>query len=395
MNAVYIVGTARTPIGSFQGALSGLAAHQLGAHAIRHAIARAGLAPDFHGRIDEVLMGNVLQAGQGQAPARQASIGAGLPNSVGATTVHKVCGSGMKTVIMAQQAILAGDASLIVAGGMESMSNAPYLLRNARGGMRMGHGQVEDSMILDGLWDPYRNLHMGNAGELCASEYQISREEQDAYAIESYRRANAAIAEGFYNNEIVAVEIAQRKGPPTIIDADEEPGRGNPSKVPQLSPAFQKDGTITAANASKLNDGASAMLIASEAAVAEYGLKPLARIVATGRHAQAPEWFTTAPAGAMAHAMKRAGLTASEIDYFEINEAFSVVAIAVARELGLSPDRVNARGGAVALGHPIGASGNRIIGTLVNTLHQTGSRFGCAGICLGGGEAVSVIIERC
>jgi acetyl-CoA C-acetyltransferase len=395
MNAVYIVGTARTPIGSFQGSLSGLAAHQLGAHAIRHAIARAGLPADALARIDEVLMGNVLQAGQGQAPARQAAIGAGLPNSVGATTVHKVCGSGLKTVIMAQQAILSGDASLVVAGGMESMSNAPYLLRNARGGMRMGHGQVEDSMILDGLWDPYRNVHMGNAGELCAAEYRISREEQDAYAIESYRRANAAIAEGFFKNEIVPVEIAQKKGPATIIDADEEPGRGNPSKVPQLNPAFQKDGTITAANASKINDGASAMLIASEAAVAEFGLKPLARIVSTGRHAQAPEWFTTAPAGAIAHGLKRGGIQASDVDYFEINEAFSVVAIAVARELGLSMDRVNARGGAVALGHPIGASGNRILGTLVNTLHQTGARYGCAGICLGGGEAVSVLIERC
>ena len=395
MNAVYIVGTARTPIGSFQGSLSGLAAHQLGAHAIRHAIARAGLPADALARIDEVLMGNVLQAGQGQAPARQAALGAGLPNSVGATTVHKVCGSGLKTVIMAQQAILSGDASLVVAGGMESMSNAPYLLRNARGGMRMGHGQVEDSMILDGLWDPYRNVHMGNAGELCAAEYRISREEQDAYAIESYRRANAAIAEGFFKNEIAPVEIAQKKGPATIIDADEEPGRGNPAKVPQLNPAFQKDGTITAANASKINDGASAMLIASEAAVAEFGLKPLARIVASGRHAQAPEWFTTAPAGAMAHALKRAGISAGDVDYFEINEAFSVVAIAVARELGLSMDRVNARGGAVALGHPIGASGNRILGTLVNTLQQTGARYGCAGICLGGGEAVSVLIERC
>jgi len=394
MREVFIVGAARTPIGSFQGALSGLPAHQLGAHAIRHAVARAGLAGDALARIDEVLMGCVLQAGQGQAPARQAALGAGLPQSVGATTVHKVCGSGMKTVIMGQQAIASGDADLIVAGGMESMSNAPYLLRQARGGMRMGHGQVEDSMILDGLWDPYRNVHMGNAGELCAAERRVSREAQDAFAIESYRRALAAIAEGAFKAEIAPLEIAQKKGPAVVIDGDEEPGRGNPAKVPTLSPAFQKDGTITAANASKINDGASAMVLASADAVKAHGLTPLARIAATGRHAQAPEWFTTAPAGAMAHAARRAGLSMGDIDAFEINEAFAVVALAVAEELGLPLARVNVRGGAVALGHPIGASGNRILVTLLNILRDTGGRYGCAGICLGGGEAVSVILER-
>jgi acetyl-CoA C-acetyltransferase len=394
MREVFIVGAARTPIGSFQGALAAIPAHQLGAHAIRHAVARAGLSGDALARIDEVLMGCVLQAGQGQAPARQAALGAGLPQSVGATTVHKVCGSGMKTVIMGQQAIASGDADLIVAGGMESMSNAPYLLRQARGGMRMGHGQVEDSMILDGLWDPYKNVHMGNAGELCAAERHVSREAQDAFAIESYRRALAAIAEGAFKAEIAPLEIAQKKGPAVVIDADEEPGRGNPAKVPTLSPAFQKDGTITAANASKINDGASAMVLASADAVKAHGLTPLARIAATGRHAQAPEWFTTAPAGAMAHAARRAGISMGDIDAFEINEAFAVVALAVAEELGLPLARVNVRGGAVALGHPIGASGNRILVTLLNILRDTGGRYGCAGICLGGGEAVSVILER-
>jgi acetyl-CoA C-acetyltransferase len=394
MRDVFIVGAARTPIGSFQGALAALPAHQLGAHAIRHAVARAGLQGDALARIDEVLMGCVLQAGQGQAPARQAALGAGLPQSVGATTVHKVCGSGMKTVIMGQQAIASGDAELVVAGGMESMSNAPYLLRQARGGMRMGHGAVEDSMILDGLWDPYRNVHMGNAGELCAAERGVSRADQDAFAIESYRRALAAIADGAFKAEIAALEIPQKKGPVVVIDADEEPGRGNPAKVPTLSPAFQKDGSITAANASKINDGASAMVLASAEAVKSLGLTPLARIAATGRHAQAPEWFTTAPAGAMAHAARRAGLSLGDIDTFEINEAFAVVALAVARELGLPLEKVNVRGGAVALGHPIGASGNRILVTMLHTLRDTGGRYGCAGICLGGGEAVSVILER-
>ena len=394
MRDVFIVGAARTPIGSFQGALSAIPAHQLGAHAIRHALARAGLHGDSLARVDEVLMGCVLQAGQGQAPARQAALGAGLPQSVGATTVHKVCGSGMKTVIMGQQAIASGDAEVIVAGGMESMSNAPYLLRQARGGMRMGHGAVEDSMILDGLWDPYRNVHMGNAGELCAAERGVSRADQDAFAIESYRRALAAIAEGAFKTEIAPLEIAQKKGPALVIEADEEPGRGNPGKVPTLSPAFQKDGTITAANASKINDGASAMVLASADAVKSLGLTPLARIAATGRHAQAPEWFTMAPAGAMAHAAQRAGLKLGDMDVFEINEAFAVVALAVARELGLSLDKVNVRGGAVALGHPIGASGNRILVTMLNILRDTGGRYGCAGICLGGGEAVSVILER-
>jgi acetyl-CoA C-acetyltransferase len=394
MREVVIVGAARTPIGSFQGALAQVSAPKLGAVAIKAALERSGLPKERWGEIDEVLMGCVLQAGQGQAPARQALRAAGVPDSVGATTVHKVCGSGMKTLMMGASAIRAGDAEIIVAGGMESMSNAPYLLRQARDGYRMGHGKIEDAMILDGLWDPYNDQHMGNCGELCARERQISREQQDAFAIESYRRANSAIAEGLFKDEIALVEVAQKKGPAIVVDKDEEPGRGNPSKVPTLNPAFAKDGTITAANASKINDGASAIVLMSADKARELGLKPLARVVSTGTHAQAPEWFTTAPAGAMANALKKANLSVSDISAFEINEAFAVVALAVASELNLPMDRVNPRGGAVALGHPIGASGNRIVVTMLNHLAQTGGRYGLAGICLGGGEAVAVLIER-
>ncbi len=394
MREVVIVGAARTPIGSFQGALAQVSAPKLGAVAIKAALERSGLPRERWGEIDEVLMGCVLQAGQGQAPARQALRAAGVPDSVGATTVHKVCGSGMKTLMMGASAIRAGDAEIIVAGGMESMSNVPYLLRQARDGYRMGHGKIEDAMILDGLWDPYNDQHMGNCGELCARERQISREQQDAFAIESYRRANSAIAEGLFKDEIAAVEVAQKKGPAIVVDKDEEPGRGNPSKVPTLNPAFAKDGTITAANASKINDGASAIVLMSADKARELGLKPLARVVSTGTHAQAPEWFTTAPAGAMANALKKANLAVSDISAFEINEAFAVVALAVASELNLPMDRVNPRGGAVALGHPIGASGNRIVVTMLNHLAQTSGRYGLAGICLGGGEAVAVLIER-
>jgi len=394
MREVVIVSGARTPIGSFQGALASVPAPRLGAVVIKAALERSGLPVERWGEVDEVLMGNVLQAGQGQAPARQAMRFAGVPDSVGATTVHKVCGSGLKTVIMATQMIRSGDADIIVAGGMESMSQAPYVMRGARDGLRLGHGKIEDVILVDGLWDPYKDFHMGNAGELCAKERGIGREEQDAYALESYRRANAAIAEGAFTREITPVEIAQRKGPAVVVSADEEPARGNPAKVPTLSPAFQKDGTITAANASKINDGASATVIMAADKAKALGLRPLARIVATGRHAQAPEWFTTAPAGAISHALARASLAVNDISAFEINEAFAVVAIAVARELGLPLERVNPRGGAVALGHPIGASGNRILVTLAHHLADTGSRYGCAGICLGGGEAVAVVIEN-
>ena len=394
MRDVVIVGAARTPIGSFQGALGSVPAWKLGAVAIAGALERAGLDRALWGQVDEVFMGNVLQAGQGQAPARQAARAAGLPDRVGATTVHKVCGSGMKSVMLGFSAIRSGEADVIVAGGMESMTNAPYLLRQARGGYRMGHGKIEDSMILDGLWDPYNDQHMGNCGELCARERDLGREAQDAFAIESYRRAQAATAAGYFAREIVPVEIPQRKGAAVVVREDEEPGRGNFDKIPQLAPAFQKDGTITAANASKLNDGASAMVLMAAETAASLGLKPLGRIVAVGQHAQAPEWFTTAPVGALKTALAKAELTTSDISAFEINEAFAVVALAVAQELGLPLERVNPWGGAVALGHPIGASGNRILVTLLSYLQETGGRFGAAGICLGGGEAVAAIIER-
>jgi len=394
MREVVIVSGARTPIGSFQGALASVTAPKLGAVVIKAALERSGLPEAQWHQIDEVLMGSVLQAGQGQAPARQAMRAAGVPDSVGATTVHKVCGSGLKAVIMGAQMIKAGDADIIVAGGMESMSNAPYVMRGARDGLRLGHGKIEDVILVDGLWDPYQDFHMGNAGELCARERNVSRAEQDAYALESYRRANAAVAEGLFTKEIVPVEVAQKKGPAVVVSADEEPGRGNPAKVPTLAPAFQKDGSITAANASKINDGASATVLMSADKAAALGLQPLARIVSTGRHAQAPEWFTTAPAGAIADALKKANVSLGDVSSFEINEAFSVVAIAVARELGIDLARVNPRGGAVALGHPIGASGNRILVTLAHTLADTRARYGVAGICLGGGEAVAVLIEN-
>ncbi len=393
MRDVVIVGAARTPIGSFQGALASVPAAKLGATAIAAALTRSGLPRELWSNIDEVFVGNVLQAGQGQAPARQAMKAAGIPDSVGATTVHKVCGSGMKTVLLGATAIRAGEADIIVAAGMESMSNAPYLLRQARDGYRMGHGKIEDSMILDGLWDPYNDQHMGNCGELCARERNISREAQDQFTIESYRKALAAIAEGKFDEEITPVEVAQRKGPAIVVSKDEEPARGNPAKVPTLSPAFQKDGTITAANASKINDGASAMVLMSADKAKALGLKPLARIVSVGAHAQAPEWFTTAPSGALQKAMAKANLSVADIAAFEINEAFAVVALAVAADVGIPLDRVNVRGGAVALGHPIGASGNRILVTLLHHLRQTGQRYGAAGICLGGGEAVAAIIE--
>ncbi|MFT7578621.1 MAG: acetyl-CoA C-acetyltransferase [Myxococcota bacterium] len=391
MREVVIVSAARTPIGSFQGALSSVAAPKLGAVAIKGAIERAGIDPMI---IDEVLMGCVLQAGLGQAPARQAAIFSGLDNSVGATTVHKVCGSGLKTVILASQIIRSGDADVIVAGGMENMSQAPYLLDRARDGYRLGHGKLTDAMIHDGLWDVYNDYHMGCAAELCARERMVPRDEQDAFALESYRRANAAIAEGLFKNEIVPVEVAQRRGDPIIVDTDEEPGRGRPEKVTSLRPAFEKDGTVTAANASSINDGASATLVMSAEKAAELGLKPIAKILANGHHAHAPEWFTTAPSNAIRHGVERAGLTLADIAYFEINEAFAVVSLAVAKELGIGLEKVNPRGGAVALGHPIGASGNRILVTLLSTLQDTGARYGCAGICLGGGEAVSLVVER-
>lgn len=387
---LYIVSAVRTPIGAFQGSLSEVPATRLGATAIQAALARAGVGADAVG---EVFFGNVLSAGIGQAPARQASLAAGLPTSVPTTTVSKVCGSGLQSVVLGARALALGDAEIVVAGGMESMSNVPYYLPKARGGYRMGDGKLVDGMIFDGLWDPYKDWHMGNAGELCARELGFSRDAQDDFAKESYRRALAAQAEGRFASEIVPVEIAGKKGTITVSE-DEEPKRGDAAKMTTLKPAFQKDGTITAANASKINDGASALVLATEDAVKKHGLTPLARIVGWGAAAQAPEWFTTAPALAMDRTLAKLGLAAKDIDLFEINEAFAVVTMACAQKSGLDLARVNVHGGAVALGHPIGASGARILTTLVHAMQSRGAKRGMASICIGGGEAVAVVVER-
>ena len=387
---VFIVSAARTPIGAFQGALSTLSAPDLGAVAIRGAIARAALAPEF---VDQIFFGNVLTAGVGQAPARQASLGGGLPVSTPATTVGKVCGSGLSAVILGAQAIGVGDAEIVMAGGMESMSQAPYALARARGGYRLGHGELVDTMILDGLWDPYGDFHMGRAGETCASSYDIGRREQDDFARESYARALAANAAGRVQGEIVPVEVRGR-GKATLVGEDEEPGRADLAKMEHLRPAFAEEGTITAANASKINDGAAALLLASEQAVRRHGLRPLARLASWGGHAQEPEWFTTAPVGAVRRCLEKVGSTIGEVDLFEINEAFSVVVLACARDLGIDLDTVNVRGGAVALGHPIGASGARILVTLLDAMAERDVHRGVASLCLGGGEALAVLVER-
>lgn len=390
-SSVHIVGTARTPIGSYLGALSSLSAPKLGAVAIRAALERSRVAPD---QVGEVYMGNVLSAGIGQAPARQAAIFAGLPNTVPCTTVNKVCGSGLQAVVLAAKSLLLGDAEVAVAGGMESMSNVPYYLREARSGYRMGDGKLVDGMIFDGLWDPYNDFHMGNAGELCAKEYGLTRELQDEFARESYRRALEAARSGAFAAEIVPVEVPQKKGDPLLVKEDEEPGRGDPSKFGKLRPAFTKDGTITAANASSINDGAAAVTLATEDYVKRHGLESLGRIVGWGYAAQAPEWFTTAPAKAIERTLARLGLKVSDIDLWEINEAFSCVALACTRLAGLDPRQVNVRGGAVALGHPIGASGARVLVTLLHALRDLGKRRGLATLCIGGGEAVAVVVER-
>ncbi len=387
---VFIVGSARTPIGSFQGALGDVSAPRLGATAIAAAIERAGVKPDL---IDETYMGNVLTAGEGQAPARQAAKYAGVPDKVPATTVGKVCGSGLMSIVLGTKSIRLSDAEIVVAGGMESMTNAPYILPKARSGFRMGHGEIQDTMILDGLWDPYGNTHMGNCGELCAKEMGFTREAQDEYAKESYRRALNAQVEGAFKNEIASVTIASKKGD-VVVSEDEEPKRGNADKMASLRPAFDKNGTITAANASKINDGAAAVVLASADAVKKHGLKPMAKIIAYGSHAQAPEWFTTAPVGAIESTLKRAGLSANDIDLYEINEAFAVVAMAAMKKCNLDHSRVNVRGGAIALGHPIGASGARVMTTLLHSMVDRNVKRGLATLCIGGGEAVAVIIER-
>jgi len=388
---VYIVSASRTPIGAFLGSLSTLRAPDLGAVAIRGALERAAVAPD---QVGEVFMGNVLSAGIGQAPARQALIYAGIPNTVPATTVSKVCGSGLQAIVLGAKTVAVGDAELVVSGGMESMSNVPYYLDKARGGYRMGDGKIVDGMIFDGLWDPYSNVHMGNCGDACAKEYGFSREAQDEYARESFRRALSAQREGLFDKEITPVKVPQRKGDPIEVKLDEGPTKGDPSKFASLRPAFSKDGTITAANASSINDGASALVLASEAAVKAHKLEPLARIVGYGGAAHEPSQFTTAPIKAIENVCKRTGLKTGEIDLFEINEAFAVVSMVATKQLGLDPQRVNVRGGAVALGHPIGASGARIVTTLLHALKDQGKKRGLATLCIGGGEALALVIER-
>lgn len=391
MKEVYIVAATRTPIGAFGGALSSFSATLLGSIVIKEAVKRAGIKPE---QVQEVYMGNVLAANVGQAPVTQASIYAGLPNTTPGTTVNKVCASGMKAIMLGAQSIMLGDNDIVVAGGMESMSNVPYYLDKARNGYRLGHGQVIDGLVKDGLWDVYQNYHMGNAAELCASECKISREDQDAYAIESYNRSVAAYANNAFAEEIVPVEVAQRGKDPLIVREDEEYRKADINKIPTLKPAFQKDGTVTAANASKLNDGASCVVLMSREKAEELGVKPLAKILSFADAQQAPEWFTTAPAKALPRAVAKAGLKMEQIDFFEINEAFSVVAVANNREMKLDPAKVNVNGGAVSLGHPLGSSGCRIVVTLVNVLKQRGGKIGAAGICNGGGGASAIVIEN-
>lgn len=391
MKEVYIVAATRTPIGAFGGVLSSLTATQLGAIVIKEAVKRAGIKPEH---VQEVFMGNVLSANAGQAPVTQASIYSGLPNTTPGTTINKVCASGMKAIMLGAQSIMLGDNDVVVAGGMESMSNVPYYLEKARNGYRLGHGQITDGLVKDGLWDVYNNYHMGNATELCASTKNISREAQDEYAINSYKRSAAAYAAGLFKDEIVPVEIAQKGKDPLIVSEDEEYKKVDFSKIPTLKPAFQKDGTVTAANASKLNDGASCVLLMSKEKANELGVKPLARIVSFADAQQAPEWFTTAPSKALPKAVAKAGLNIGDIDFFEINEAFSAVAIANNMEMNLDPAKVNINGGAVALGHPLGSSGCRIVVTLVHVLKQKKGRYGAAGICNGGGGASALVIEN-
>lgn len=389
MREVVIVSIARTPVGSMGGSLASVSATELGAQTIRKAIERANITGND---VEEVIMGNVIQANTGQAPARQAALGAGVHTGATCTTVNKVCASGMKAIMLGAQSIMLGDKDIVVAGGMESMTNAPYLLANARNGYRFGNGEVVDSIVRDALQDPYSKLMMGSCGDKCAVKYNFSREEQDAFALESYRRANEAIKNGYFNNELFAVEIKGR-GESTFVNEDEEPKKLRADKVATLKPAFNKDGTVTAANASKINDGACAMVLMSADKAKSLGLKPIAKLIGYADAEQEPEEFTTAPSKAIPLACKKAGIEVSKVDYFEINEAFSNVTMANSKILGLSPDKVNVFGGAVALGHPVGMSGARIIGTLISVLKNKGGKIGAAGICNGGGGASAVIIE--
>jgi acetyl-CoA C-acetyltransferase len=390
MENVVIVSSVRTPVATFQGGFSTLAAPKLGALAIKEAITRAKVSPD---EIDECIMGEVLTAGVGQAPARQAAIYAGLKNTTPCMTINKVCGSGLKAVMLAADSIALGNTKIAVAGGQENMTLAPHLLENSRSGYRMGATQMTDSMIKDGLWDPYNNFHMGNAAEICVKEHNFTREQQDAFAVDSYKKAQKAWNDGAFKNEIVAVSIEGKKGT-VVIEKDEEPFNTNFDKIPGLKPAFDKAGTITAANASKINDGAAAHVLMSETEAKKRGLKPLAKIVAHGTFAHEPKYFTTAPVGAIKQALAKANLKVGDIDLWEINEAFAVVTQVAMKELEIPAEKVNVHGGAIAIGHPIGASGARLLATLVHGLHTHNKRYGLATLCIGGGEAVALIIEK-
>lgn len=390
MRDVVIVSAKRTPMGAFGGSLSSFSATELGAAAILEAVKAGGIKADD---VQEVLMGNVLSAGVGQAPARQAALKAGLSQRTPATTVNKVCASGMKSIMIAADQIRLGEADIIVAGGMESMSNVPYYLPKQRFGAKYGHTQTEDGIVKDGLWDVYNDYLMGNAGDLCARECNISREEQDEYAITSYKRAIEATEKGYFQDEVIKMKVKDRKGNVTEVIKDEELDKVRFEKIPQLRPVFDKEGTVTAANASSINDGAAAVLVMSADKAKELGLKPLARILSHASAAKAPEWFTTAPSDAIPIALKKAGLTKNDIDLFEINEAFSVVALANNQILELDPEKVNIHGGAVSIGHPLGCSGARIIVTLIHALKRTKGKYGCAGICNGGGGASSLVLE--
>jgi acetyl-CoA C-acetyltransferase len=387
---IVIVAAARTPMGGFQGDFNSLTAPQLGAVAIKAAVERAGIKPE---QVEEVVFGNVLQAGVGQAPARQAAIGAGLPLAAGCTTVHKVCGSALKSVMLMHDSLLAGSYEIGVAGGMESMSNAPYLLPKARGGMRLGHGQVLDHMFFDGLEDAYeKGRLMGTFAEVCAEKYGFTRADQDDFAVRSTTRAQAAIRDGSFAWEIAPVTVAGKKGD-VVVDKDEQPPKAQIDKIPNLKPAFKKDGTVTAANSSSISDGAAAVVLMRESKAKALGLTPIARILGHTTHAQEPAWFTTAPVAAMQKLMAKTGWSVADVDYWEINEAFAVVTMAALHDLKLPADRVNVHGGACALGHPIGASGCRILVTLIGTLKKYGGKRGVASLCIGGGEAVAVAVE--
>lgn len=392
MSKTVIVAAKRTPIGAFMGALSGIPATKLGSIAIKAALEAVRLKAET---VEEVIMGNVITAGEGQSPARQALLGAGLPLSTAALTVGKVCGSGLKAVMLADQIIRCGDAEVIVAGGMENMSLAPHALEQSRSGLRLGDGKIIDLMIKDGLWDPYGNCHMGNIAEKCVSEYKISREAQDEFAKNSYLRAQAAIKAGKFKDEIVPVLVPQKKGDALLVDTDEGPARGAVEKLSGLKPAFDKSGSVTAGNASSINDGAAAVVVMSEQKAKELGMKPLVKIVAHAQVSQAPDLFTTAPAQAIEKVLKQAKLTVEQIDLWEINEAFAVVSLVNNEELKISADKVNVNGGAVALGHPIGASGARILVTLIHEmLKRSDAKRGVASLCIGGGEAVAMVIEK-